>query len=60
SKRKRQILSQKNTEILEEFYQSIIRFPYPNQTSRSALAEKCGLTFNQISKWFSNRRNKDK
>ncbi|ESN94851.1 hypothetical protein HELRODRAFT_148497, partial [Helobdella robusta] len=53
-------LIEEKTELLEEYYQSHIAFPYPDQETRDILASQLGITHLQVTKWFSNRRNKDK
>ncbi|ESN94916.1 hypothetical protein HELRODRAFT_148505, partial [Helobdella robusta] len=53
-------LSNERTAILEQYYQSHITFPYPDRETRESLASQCGISHLQVTKWFSNRRNKDK
>ncbi|ESN94850.1 hypothetical protein HELRODRAFT_148340, partial [Helobdella robusta] len=58
--KRRMYLTKERTEKLEEYYQNHIAFPYPDQETREFLANECGITYPQVTKWFSNRRNKDK
>ncbi|ESN94554.1 hypothetical protein HELRODRAFT_164412 [Helobdella robusta] len=58
--KKRIILSNDRTSILENYYQNNFNFPYPDLETRESLASQCGISCSQVNKWFSNRRNKDK
>ncbi|ESO04789.1 hypothetical protein HELRODRAFT_172462 [Helobdella robusta] len=58
--KKRAILSKDKTRILENYYQNIFNFPYPDRETCESLASQCGISGSQVNKWFSNRRNKDK
>ncbi|ESO00777.1 hypothetical protein HELRODRAFT_138328, partial [Helobdella robusta] len=54
--KKKTILPNEKTQILEDYYQSHLTFPYPDQETRELLASQCGISHNQVLKWFSNRR----
>uniref|UniRef100_A0A183C5F7 Homeobox domain-containing protein n=1 Tax=Globodera pallida TaxID=36090 RepID=A0A183C5F7_GLOPA len=55
-KKKRQNFSRETIRILNDYFVEHIDLPYPDDSIKMALAEKCGITLAQVSNWFGNKR----
>ncbi|XP_068217969.1 homeobox protein extradenticle-like isoform X2 [Palaemon carinicauda] len=56
SRRRRRNFSKQASEILNEYFYSNLSNPYPSEEEKEALARRCGITVNQVSNWFGNKR----
>uniref|UniRef100_UPI0037E79350 pre-B-cell leukemia transcription factor 3-like n=1 Tax=Semicossyphus pulcher TaxID=241346 RepID=UPI0037E79350 len=66
ARRKRRNFSKQATEILNEYFYSHLRNPYPSEEAKEELARKCSIsvsqggrssvTVSQVSNWFGNKR----
>jgi len=45
-------------DVLNEFYNNVTK--YPDRTQKDYLGKELGMTVNQVSIWFNNKRNKRK
>src|SRR5690606_37741389 len=43
------------TEILSNWYNQHIDYPYPTQEEKLLLAQQCGISVQQVTTWFNNR-----
>jgi hypothetical protein len=43
---------------MEEWYQQHTDHPYPEPITAELLAIQCGITVEQVKKWFGNKRNR--
>nr|CAD2176489.1 unnamed protein product [Meloidogyne enterolobii] len=55
-RKKRQNFSNKITNILNNYFINHLSKPYPDEQTKLALAEQCGITLAQVSNWFGNKR----
>ena len=55
---RKKFLSDKATDILNEWYDEHQNNPYPLQEEKERLAKLADVTVKQVSAWFSNRRNR--
>nr|CAD2180554.1 unnamed protein product [Meloidogyne enterolobii] len=55
-RKKRQNFSDKITNILNNYFINHLSKPYPDEQTKLALAEQCGITLAQVSNWFGNKR----
>ena len=56
--RRRRNLRPKATMVLSEWFESHRDNPYPDDAEKRALADQAGVGVEQVSNWFSNRRNR--
>jgi len=56
SQRRRAPLPQKNKALLERWMWRNLGHPYPSGKQRKILAEKAGMSENQVKDWFTNNR----
>lgn len=56
ARRRRRNFSKQASEILNEYFYSNLSNPYPSEEEKEALARRCGITVNQVSNWFGNKR----
>lgn len=56
SKSRRNYFDKRSTRILKEWLSQHLDDPYPNAAVKTELAERCGLTYDQIGHWFINSR----
>ncbi|KAI1732324.1 homeobox domain-containing protein [Ditylenchus destructor] len=56
SRRKRRNFTREATAILNEYFESHMSEPYPDERTKVELARKCGITLTQVSNWFGNKR----
>ncbi|XP_044804320.2 pre-B-cell leukemia transcription factor 4 isoform X2 [Bubalus bubalis] len=56
ARRKRQNFSKQATEVLNEYFYSHLRNPYPSEEAKEELARRGGITVSQVSNWFGNKR----
>ncbi|KAK4313477.1 hypothetical protein Pmani_015171 [Petrolisthes manimaculis] len=56
ARRRRRNFSKQASEILNEYFYSNLSNPYPSEEEKEALARRCGITINQVSNWFGNKR----
>ncbi|XP_064599380.1 uncharacterized protein LOC135465928 [Liolophura sinensis] len=56
--RTRSLLSKASVRLLELWYEQHIDHPYPTPSETESLATACGLTQEQVKKWFANKRNR--
>uniref|UniRef100_A0A914DAJ2 Homeobox domain-containing protein n=1 Tax=Acrobeloides nanus TaxID=290746 RepID=A0A914DAJ2_9BILA len=56
TKRKRKNFSKKATLILNEYFDSHMDQPYPDDETKAKLAKRCGISPVQVSNWFGNKR----
>ena len=61
-KKRRRIakLSEVASRILSSWYERHLEHPYPDHVALQVLSETGGVTVEQVQKWFSNRRMRDK
>jgi hypothetical protein len=52
-------LPKRAADTLQSYFVSIIHHPYPTKEQRQVLAQKCGLSYQQISNWFTNIRKRE-
>ncbi|KAL0489879.1 hypothetical protein AKO1_006023 [Acrasis kona] len=55
-KRNTHFLSSDAVNILREWFQDNIEHPYPTSSDKEELSRKTGLTYLQVSNWFTNSR----
>lgn len=55
-RKKRQNFSDRVTCILNNYFINHLSKPYPDESTKLALAEQCGITLAQVSNWFGNKR----
>ncbi|KAF7634167.1 Homeobox domain-containing protein [Meloidogyne graminicola] len=55
-RKKRQNFSDRVTCILNNYFVNHLNKPYPDETTKIALAKECGITLAQVSNWFGNKR----
>lgn len=55
---RKKFLSDKATDILNEWYEEHQNNPYPVQEEKEHIARMADITVKQVSAWFSNRRNR--
>lgn len=46
----------KTTKILCEWYEQHINHPYPTEIEKKFLSTQCGITMEQVTTWFNNKR----
>ena len=56
--RRRRNLRPKATMVLSEWFEIHRENPYPDDSQKRALADQAGVGVEQVSNWFSNRRNR--
>merc|ERR1712025_658454 len=56
ARRKRRNFSKKSSEILNEYFYANLANPYPSEEVKEELAKKCGISTQQVSNWFGNKR----
>jgi hypothetical protein len=56
--RRRRNLRPKATEVLTRWFDAHTASPYPTELQKQKLAETAGIEVEQVSNWFSNRRNR--
>lgn len=56
ARRRRRNFSKQASEILNEYFYSNLSNPYPSEEEKEGLARRCGITVNQVSNWFGNKR----
>ena len=58
--RKTRLLPKRSVKILETWFQENLSNPYPSRDQTVRLALDCGLTVEQVRKWFANKRNRSR
>jgi hypothetical protein len=58
SKKQRANFPKKSIQIMENWYQQHMDYPYPDQITAELLALQGGITVEQVKKWFGNKRNR--
>lgn len=56
ARRKRRNFSKQATEVLNEYFYSHLSNPYPSEEAKEELARRGGISVNQVSNWFGNKR----
>lgn len=56
ARRKRKNFSQSATQVLNAFFESRIKHPYPTEEEKNVLAMQCGISVSQVANWFGNKR----
>ncbi|CAI2355848.1 unnamed protein product [Caenorhabditis sp. 36 PRJEB53466] len=56
ARRKRRNFSKSSTDILNEYFQANIDYPYPSEEVKQSLALQCNISVAQVSNWFGNKR----
>ncbi|XP_064406376.1 homeobox protein ceh-20-like [Halichondria panicea] len=57
---KNQRLKSKATKLLNEWFDFHLDNPYPSEAEKQLLAYQCGITVEQLSTWFCNKRSRSK
>ena len=52
------MLTEEAKTILNQWYEEHLNNPYPSETEKSQLAERCGISMSQVKSWFANKRNR--
>merc|ERR1719300_90337 len=55
-RRERRNFSKTSQEILNEYFYANLANPYPSEEVKEELAKKCGISTQQVSNWFGNKR----
>merc|ERR1712079_618501 len=55
-RRERRNFSKTSQEILNEYFYANLSNPYPSEEVKEELAKKCGISTQQVSNWFGNKR----
>lgn len=58
--RKTRLLPKHSIKLLENWYEKNLSNPYPSRDQTVRLALDCGLTIEQVRKWFANKRNRSR
>lgn len=58
--RKTRLLPKRSVKILDGWFTDNISNPYPSRDQTIRLALDCGLTVEQVRKWFANKRNRSR
>lgn len=58
--RKTRLLPKRSVKILDGWFSENISNPYPSRDQTIRLALDCGLTVEQVRKWFANKRNRSR
>lgn len=53
---RRRNFPKKATRILNEYFESHMDQPYPDEQTKQRLAIVCGVSVAQVSNWFGNKR----
>lgn len=56
TKKQKHFLSQTSVQILKEWFYDHLDHPYPSADQKEALSKQTGLTYLQVSNWFTNTR----
>ena len=54
--RRKRSFRPKTTKILTEWYEQHLRHPYPTEEQKKILASQCGISTEQVTTWFNNKR----
>lgn len=52
------MLSDEAKSILNQWYMNHINNPYPSDTEKQELANRCNISLSQVKSWFANKRNR--
>merc|ERR1719300_2151172 len=55
-RRERRNFSKTSQEILNEYFYANLANPYPSEEVKEELSRKCGISVQQVSNWFGNKR----
>ncbi|KAI6176626.1 Pre B-cell leukemia transcription factor 1 [Aphelenchoides bicaudatus] len=55
-KQRRRNFPKKATRVLNEYFESHMKHPYPDEPTKLRLAQACGVSVAQVSNWFGNKR----
>lgn len=58
--RKTRLLPKRSVKILDGWFTENLSNPYPSRDQTIRLALDCGLTVEQVRKWFANKRNRSR